>query len=441
MFALTLFLLIASLGDAIPPTKRAPKEPPLVQVSKGLSVAGISTSNRTIEVYNFTEISNVYGKEFAQHLLSLVGQHESQDAFTPVADWNRSENTPYGQFELGSRIASSRQSVIYEIVGKPHLVIKYQVNCIQLDSTNYVHPLLVDYIFGERAAKAGVGPRMYYISPPSKLCLSQEGKCGFKLDSRDFNNCVSRDGASLRYMIMERMRGDSLVGLKGRFRNGIVPFYTSILIGYSMIANLERLHKVGKMVHGDVHSGNIILEHLDERNLTISLKFIDYGRSFANVESVNETVRKYGWTYSPLLSEWELEGYATAPRDDIIQALQVMVRLMMPWSFIETEKFIAKTRLSEILRWKRSEYWFVEPRLIGAERSGYDPVGAMRMGEIDKSQIRQYLQFLLRKVRAMGSSVNSIPPYAELLQGLHATHALVRRSIETYSQNNSTTSL
>jgi hypothetical protein len=103
MFALPLFLLLASLGDAMPPTKRAPEKTHLVQVSKGLSLAGISTSNRILEVYNVTETTNIYGKEFAQHLLSVVGQHQSHDAFTPVADWNRSENTPYGQFELGSR--------------------------------------------------------------------------------------------------------------------------------------------------------------------------------------------------------------------------------------------------------------------------------------------------------------------------------------------------
>ena len=447
MIAFSFYILSASLVGAMggPPTaKRARMEAPMVRVSEGLDVGVLSRRyQRIFEVYNYTEISRVYGEEFAGNLWDIVRQDESHDQFTPQPNLNGSENTPYGVLELGARVASSEQSVIFRIVGHPNMLIKYQANCMELDpksrvsDTHYVHPLVVDYIFGKKAAVAKVGPRIFYLSPPSQVCLSKRGKCGFKIDNEDFHSCVNRPGASLRYMIMERVNGESLHTFKERFHDGIVPFHTSLLIGFAMIAHLERLHTVAKTVHGDIHNGNIMLDHIDDRNGTISLKFIDYGRAFTNSERLNETIRKLGWAEDCLFSRRELEGYDPAPRDDIERAIHITAQLMMPWSFDDAEETISEYGAFAVLQWKRSGYWFIQPRLVGDVTPGYDPVAGLRVAEEYKYQIRYNLQVILRKIREMGT-VNSIPPYADLLQGFRSTRSLVHRAKLAFAQNTTT---
>jgi hypothetical protein len=431
MFAIPKCVLIASLVGATPPPKRARLPDGIVHVSQGLGVSGLSPlSQRVVEVYNFTEIVKVYGSEFGDDLWDVVNQDQSDDEFTPAANSNRSETTPFGRLELGPTVASSEQSVIYEIVGYPDLLIKYQANCIELhphhrvSETSYVHPLVVDYLYGRKAARARVGPRMFYLSPPSQVCLYQQGKCGFRMRSKDFNHCVNQDGASLRYMIIERVQGISLHSFKKRFKNGIVPFHTSLLIGYGMIDYLERLHNVAKTIHGDVHAGNILLDHISDRNGTVSLKIIDYGRSFSNMERVNETVRDIGWATDPVFSSWELEGYEPAARDDIERAVRVVAGLMMPWSFAEAEKKLSDLGPSAILEWKRTGYWFFEPRPFDDIRPRYDPVRALRIADEHKANIRYNLQLILKRVRSM-RNVNSIPPYADFLKGFRLTRNIV----------------
>jgi len=439
MFFVKLWFVIVSCVGAITviQSRMHPRtDTPVVHISKGVAIVDISPpTKRIVEIYNFTEITRVYGREFAGDLWDVASGDQLRDSFIPSADSKFSENTPYGRIVLGRIIASSEQSVIYEIVGIPGLLIKYQANCVELDpeyrlsDTSYVHPLVVDYIYGRKAARAKVGPAIFFLSPPGRLCVSRGGKCVFKMNAKDFQSCVNRDGATLRYMLMERIQGESLYAFKSRFRKGIVPLYTSLLIGNAMIASLERLHKVAKTIHGDIHTGNVLLERVDVHNGTVCLKFVDYGRSFSNIERVNHTVRDVGWAEHFLFSSWELEGYEPAARDDIERAVQATAHLMMPWSYIETEQRIAEFGADALIHWKRSYYWFVEPRL--ARSLGYDPVQALEISDDYRTPIRYNLQLIQGMVREM-KHVNTIPPYSDLLHGFRATRGLVQVARASY---------
>jgi hypothetical protein len=118
--------------------------------------------------------------------------------------------------------------------------------------------------------------------------------------------------------------------------------YSSIVFGVKERerddCNLERLHKVAKTIHADIHTGNVLLKLVDVRNGTVSLKFVDYGRSFSIMERINHTMRDVGWAEHFLSSSWELEGYEPAARDDIERAVQATADLMITWSYIETEQ-------------------------------------------------------------------------------------------------------
>ena len=98
--------------------------------------------------------------------------------------------------------------------------------------------------------------------------------------------------------------------------------------------------------------------------------------------------RRLGWADDCLFSRWELEGYDQAPRDDIERAIHVTAQLMMPWSFDDAEKTISEYGAFASLHWKRSGYWFIQPRLKRDATPGYDPVAVLRVAEEHKSQIR-----------------------------------------------------
>ena len=198
----------------------------------------------------------------------------------------------------------------------------------------------------------------------------------------------------------------------------------SMLIATEILSLLQQLHRVGKVVHGDIHINNIMIEGLDNRNGTISLKFIDYGRSFSNMYRNNQTVRRFGWAHDRQFSSWELEGYDPAPRDDVERAVQVVAQIMMPWSYVEVEQRIGDHSSRSIWEGKRRHNCFVEPRLPGRTGPWYDPVAALEVGEEFKSGIRRNFKIILRLVRGMNDA-NSVPRYVDLFTGFSATRDLV----------------
>jgi len=85
--------------------------------------------------------------------------------------------------------------------------------------------------------------------------------------------CALNNGV-IRCMIMRKSRGISLHRFRQRFSNWVVPMDIAAEITKSVIHGLERLHHEVRLVHGDIHSGNILLE---ESAMTGQLRILFMG--------------------------------------------------------------------------------------------------------------------------------------------------------------------
>ena len=375
-----------------------------------------------MDVHNDTLIGMYYGEELAEKVGATIFNDTLNTQFAPSED-DTIQPTPFGVLKLGQKVVSSKFSTIYEIENRKNILIKFQANCLELvpemfyePGIPYIHPLVRDYIFGKKASADRLAPRMFYLSPPSALCSMKEGKCDFTMAREDFHGCKNFPRSALRYMLMKRVVGTSLYQMKHDYPEGKVSFAVSLAVGYALIKHLAILHKRSRIVHGDIHLDNIMLESINWVNGSVSLQLIDFGRAFPNVPRPAERVRESGWSTHSLFSLWEIDGFAAAARDDIARAVQGIAQLMHPWNYMHLENWISEGSVRESLEHKKDTLWFVSPKVPDVEP--YDVLGSLNITMEYKDSIRIELEKVHDFVRGMDHDVNSVPPYGEIMECL-----------------------
>jgi serine/threonine protein kinase len=84
---------------------------------------------------------------------------------------------------------------------------------------------------------------------------------------------------------MERIEGVSIEKFRGQYADGIFPMYTAVSFGIEVVKGLKKLHSLD-IVHGDIHSGNVLLQVDKETKCTRGIKFVDFGRALRSQGSL-----------------------------------------------------------------------------------------------------------------------------------------------------------
>ena len=401
----------------------------------GKSVSLDGTTGRVIESVESMIIRD-------RHLREIVVNQTRIDAenneYTPriadEADVLFGEHTILGDVTFDKVIHRGGLSVVYTLKEHPNLLIKYAADC---EVGNFPHPLIQEYHYMRKASEHGLSPDAVFLSPPSLLCGEKIGKCGFKSSNSFFTNCRDNEKKTLRYLIMEKHNGTSLFGFRRRMAispEGQAGVSNAVILGIHMIHLIKKLHTEANIVHGDIHSPNIMVS-FNEESRNITLQLIDFGRAFRRPDTFVMDAPTFGRTgplnglIHPLLTSWQMRSYPWAARDDILRAVQTIATLMQPFEYVDFEQRMTRN-VTAIYEWKESKNWFISPF--------WDPIANIPDISVEtKEKINEYLLAFLNMARSL--RINDHIPYDPLISLLARVHELA--STPAQASTNTTTTM
>lgn len=245
--------------------------------------------------------------------IQLSHDHRN-DAYTPIFGSNTEFVPALGIINLDASISTGPTSRVFNIFGRPDLVIKYQANLHFASGS--IHPLVRDYWFTDHAAQLGVAPKPLFLSPSKRLPTFVDRKTNFQLSIQSRMLAVSQ-ASTVRYMITKKV-GMSLSDVSKK--KGPLIMRNVFVIGIQLFEAIATLHRNG-IIHGDLHSGNVCLK-IDLPEIIL----IDFGQSLFVDEEIEAFIGKPSkphFQHTP----WQLEGYKYARRDDAFKALVLMAEM------------------------------------------------------------------------------------------------------------------
>ena len=220
-------------------------------------------------------------------------------------------------------LGTTRTSVVFGVASDPAVVVKYQVQCTSLPGA--LHPLVREYYFLNKLKTLGIAPVPIVVSESAELPEEPSAKTQFLMTSEERRACREK-GSYVRFMAMERV-GVSLFQLSLMFHEGMVPANLAISLTIQTITNLQILHEQARMVHNDLHWGNVALPNRVVKDPRVFL--LDFGRSFAITGGRLPSLFRIPFDSAVAHSSpWEIAGYHPGPRDDVFRALFMMVGLI-----------------------------------------------------------------------------------------------------------------
>lgn len=325
---------------------------------------------------------------FKIKVVHQIQEDYRQNIFTPVLNEESFEEiTEIGHITLKTDyLASTEQSTIHAIEEYPEVVIKYQTDCIQEPNT-YIHPILREFWFLQEVESLGISPKPLAVSPPANHPDHSISKCRFR--TRSWRLCHSKS-AVIRYAIMERVGPSLHSHLSGGKR---FSFRLAIECAIQIINLLKTLHLEARVVHGDIHPGNICVaaEHPPR------LLLIDYGSSH-HIDDYpdDERIRPDRTWNHALFSPWEIAGFRPGPRDDVYKALLVVAFLFNGTAYYEYLRSL-ENNLEESIHLKLNGNIF----LAYPHNNPLDD--AFGTNPLTKARIAKILLNILDSVRALHS--------------------------------------
>ena len=313
-------------------------------------------------------------KDSAAVVPEIVIHQKSVDPLIPLGSWldYDRENAefepdltsialawPHGTLTLGEVIHRGHESVVYLVRETPNLLVKYQANCDSLKKNDY-HPLVKEFHYGKHAHSLGISPNPLFVSPATAIIDSHITDL-FKMNRDELVFC-SRRGGSMRFLVLERnpVHRD-LYSFQGLFPERIVPIHIAMQIGINIVDSLQRLHRDAKIVHGDIHLGNVLID-----SETLDVQIIDFGLSRYNSRKFLESpVNRFGYWYHSALTHWQIAGFEWSMRDDIFNAMRTIALLMNSEQYSTYEKQL--TRDYGLSEWRAKNFIFSIPEKIGKE--------------------------------------------------------------------------
>jgi hypothetical protein len=224
----------------------------------------------------------------------------------------------------------------------------------------------------------------------------------------------------LRYMILEKVGGMDLDRFRRRqFTRGNMGLRNAVAIGSALIQELEKLHKISGIVHGDIYACNVMLVGGSLTNSSIRL--IDFGKAFPVQSKPLPTFPIYmrGTWFHELCTHWQIDGFAWARRDDVMKAVYTMIELMHPFSFQSYMSSLTEAGHKTLMSWKQSGRMYVTPY--------HDPVKSLAINsEAAKEMIYANLDTVLTITRNL--DINEPIPYGLLITSLDAIISIIAES-------------
>jgi hypothetical protein len=310
---------------------------------------------------------------------------------------------PNGTLSLGPVVYAGHESTIFSETSDPKLLIKYQTDCDEVE-WNAVHPLLRDFWYGKAAYRIGVAPKPLFISQPTVLVKDAYKVRNMKSTDSEREACISRFGA-VRFMVMERrVAAISLFRFTHSvYDGGKLPFSVAMQTGIRLIEILRDLHQVARVIHGDIHANNILVEGGD---VIQKLLLTDFSRARANIPARSKyPVYQREQRSDAALTHWQMLGYEWSARDDVYNALLTVAALMNGKDYIFHElRLKNKPGPSAMIEWRQSGFIFATP-------GPNDVIDRLAMtSNADKQIIRKSLQRVLDSVRSL-LDVDDVPDY------------------------------
>jgi len=347
---------------------------------------------------------------------------EKDDHYTTLT-----QSTPFGNLTLATAVYKGYSSVVFGVKGHPLLIIKYEVQCADFEFE--LHPILRDGWYMQEASEAGIAPKALFVSPPSFLCEGKVGKCKFFRMSRERLNRCKMENGIVRYVIMERVNGKTLEELRTSSygnSNGAMSLHNAAQITKKLVQILRVLHEDKKVVHGDIHTSNVMfVEDWPPR-----LLLVDFGRAFRLRTNLSESpgLERHQWNQI-MNTQWQIDGYEWAARDDLNKAIQLFAHLMNPREYHTLESKLEARGVPTMRVWKESADWFVT--------IFHDPVEVLvDVSASSKFEIKRVLRRILETVRNL--RINGPLPYYSLIKDLGMIADLSISKTDT-AQTNATT--
>jgi serine/threonine protein kinase len=215
--------------------------------------------------------------------------------------------------KLGPMIGQGMNSAVYPIVGTP-FVIKYKI--FNRDDDEIAN----EFVFANE---------VYLLNP---LITTRMEELGPVFDLPPGRGKVDRDNVffkpppMVRYLISERGR---MSLWKYHSKNRRISLADALSIGISIVRSLHQIHTVTRIVHGDIHLGNILFT-IDQSRVLIT----DWGRAKrmgrgSGVEDSSHSGKCHS-AYSP----WEItNGESHSFRTDIYRTILIVVSLVQGVAF------------------------------------------------------------------------------------------------------------
>jgi hypothetical protein len=250
-------------------------------------------------------------------------------------------------------MARGRNSAVFGVLGREDLVIKYQVHC---GSKLRLHPLINEFSILSRIKTLGISPKPLFISASAIMPLPRTYKTNFGMDDEERQRCHERQ-SQVRFMASERV-GKSLYQLSEMFKPRKVPYPLATKLVIETLKNLRVLHEVGRIIHNDIHWGNVALPRQVVSEPQVFL--MDFGRSV----EISTSPRLGGWIPFSFAvvhsSPFEIAGDPPGPRDDVYRSLFMLLAMILGTDFMKYHQSLARTP-KHAYDVKVSEHRLLEP--------------------------------------------------------------------------------
>jgi serine/threonine protein kinase len=291
------------------------------------------------------------------------------------------------------RLFRGFQSALFALSSK--WIIKYQADCDQDD----IHPILRESWALDLLAQSGISPKLLFVSPAVALPFDYTSKTDFTMGADWRRDCVLSGGV-VRYMVMERL--GNTIGQVVREKK--LPLLDALKFTVSLIEVLKTLHDTYRVVHGDVHSLNLIAED------DFQVKLIDFGRSIFHSEIKRSPTNEPLQSVHYYLSPFELMGFTESFRDDVIRALQTLAFMIHGDAYPDHCDALTPRKM---LEFKQDAFIYELP---GQEDVIKTAVGGVKLKRLF---VRQSLAIALNRARSVHDPLER-PPYEEIISALQS---------------------
>ena len=222
--------------------------------------------------------------------------------------------------KLGTLISRKSDAMIFRAADSSPLVIKYQCNCYEPE--NPVYDLYRDYWLQKEVNGRGISPPVYFLSPPAKFPPYITPKIEFNfMNDRRRAECAASSSGEIRYMVMGLIH-KSVADLMKESGSNVV---TGLQVAISLIPKLKILHVEKRIIHGDVHPGNVVVLSADRPD---DFGLIDYGKSKFFSEIPTSTSQGPPMEYQPFCSPATWADAESSFREDVSTALLTAATLI-----------------------------------------------------------------------------------------------------------------